>query len=268
MVYYFSGTGNSAFVATTLANFLSMKQGFIPDLDPASLPLPEDNLLFVFPVYSWGVPPLVAQFISGLSQEFVDYVNANGFLIDCVMTCGDETGLAPEMLLTHFRKAGLTVNSIRSVIMPNNYVLLPGFNVDPKELEEKKLAACEGRILEIAQALNRGERGIDVTKGSMAWIKTRLIFPLFMRWGMFPSKWRYTESCISCGKCARICPMLNVTMKDSHPAWGKRCCSCLGCYHICPVHAVAYGRETKKKGQYIIPVSAIQKKLLQRGKKA
>ena len=27
-----------------------------------------------------------------------------------------------------------------SVTMPNNYVLLPGFDVDKKELEEKKLA--------------------------------------------------------------------------------------------------------------------------------
>lgn len=254
MVYYFSGTGNSTFVATTLANFLSMKLLFIPEVDVANQPLPEERILLVFPVYSWGVPPLVSKFIEGLGISFWERIKDLGLSVDCVMTCGDEVALAPEMITKDLMKVGVTLNSIWSVIMPNNYVLLPGFDVDSKELEQNKLKRCERRILEIAQALSRGDRRIDVTRGSLPWLKTKLIFPLFKKWGIFPKKWHFTLSCISCARCARICPMLNVTMQEQHPVWGSRCCSCLACYHVCPVHAVEYGNETRKKGQYLFPL--------------
>ncbi|MCH5235001.1 MAG: EFR1 family ferrodoxin [Muribaculaceae bacterium] len=257
MVFYFSGTGNSTFVATTLSNFLGQNLKFIPEVETDKLETPEDRIVFVFPIYSWGVPPLISKFIQDLGEDFWNRVKDSGILVDCVMTCGDEVALAPEMIGKELKKFGISLNSIWSVIMPNNYVLLPGFNVDPKELEKKKLESCEGRILEIAQALTRGERRVDVVRGSIPWLKTKLVFPLFKKWGIFPKQWHYSEACISCGKCAAICPMLNVSMKEGHPKWGINCCSCLGCYHICPVHAVEYGNETKKKGQYIFPLKKI-----------
>lgn len=257
MVFYFSGTGNSTFVATTLANFLGLKLSFIPDTDPFNLELPEQRVLFVFPVYSWGVPPLVAQFIKDINPLFWEQVKEKGFSVDCVMSCGDEVALAPEMISKIFHSKAINVSSIWSVIMPNNYVLLPGFDVDSKELENRKLENCEGRILEIAQGLSRGDKRIDVTRGNIPWLKTKIVFPLFKRWGIFPKKWNYTNSCISCGRCAAICPMKNVEMKEQHPKWGMRCCSCLACYHVCPVHAVEYGKETKKKGQYLFPLKKI-----------
>ena len=260
MVYYFSGTGNSTFVATTLANFLGLGLKFIPEVIPAEESVPEERILLVFPVYSWGVPPLVSKFILDLGLEFWERVKDRGMPVDCVMTCGDEVALAPEMIQKDFKKVGILLNSIWSVIMPNNYVLLPGFDIDSKELEKKKLEGSEGRLLEIAQALNQGDKRIDVVRGSIPWLKTKIVFPLFKKWGVFPKKWHFTDACISCGKCARICPLLNVKMKEQHPVWGTRCCSCLGCYHVCPVHAVAYGKETRKKGQYLFPLKKIAEK--------
>lgn len=257
MVYYFSGTGNSTFVAKTLANFLSEKLVFIPEIEPGKMEVHEGRFLLVFPVYSWGVPPLVGKFIEEISSEYWNRLKEKGLSVDCVMTCGDEVALAPEMITKDFKKRGVVLNSIWSVIMPNNYVLLPGFDVDSKELEQNKLKESESRILEIAQSLSRFERRIDVNVGSIPWLKTKLVFPLFKKWGIFPKKWHYTDACISCGRCAGICPMLNVTMIDSHPKWGSRCCSCLGCYHVCPTHAVEYGKETKKKGQYLFPLPKI-----------
>jgi ferredoxin len=36
------------------------------------------------------------------------------------------------------------------------------------------------------------------------------------------------------------------------PIWlhNGRCTSCLACYHYCPVHAINYGRITRKRDQY------------------
>lgn len=257
MVYYFSGTGNSTFVATTISNFLGLKLGFIPEIDVNQPDDPEERVILVFPIYSWGVPPLVSNFIKEMNPSFWNRINELGLNVDCVMTCGDEVALAPEQIQKDFSNVGIKLNSIWSVIMPNNYVLLPGFDVDPKEVEQSKLNNCEGRILEISQGLSRGDRRIDVTRGTIPWIKTSLIFPLFKRWGIFPKKWHFTDSCIKCGKCAKICPMVNISLQNGHPIWGKKCCSCLGCYHVCPVHAVAYGKETNKKGQYLFPIRKI-----------
>ena len=254
MVYYFSGTGNSAFVATTLANFLGMKLKFIPEIENIAQEMPSERVLIVFPVYSWGVPPLVIKFIKDLGSEFWNRLIESGLTVDCVMTCGDEVALAPEMISKAFKEMGVPLNSIWSVIMPNNYVLLPGFDVDSKEVEQSKLENCKGRILEIAQALSRGDRRIDVVRGTIPWIKTKLIFPLFKKWGIFPKKWHSMSSCIGCGRCAKACPLLNIEMQQQHPMWGTRCCSCLACYHICPVHAVEYAKETRKKGQYFFPL--------------
>lgn len=260
MVFYFSGTGNSTYVATTLSNLLGLELKFIPETDSRELPYPFKRVLLVFPVYSWGVPPLVSKFISEVNPEFWNGVIAQGLPVDCVMTCGDEVALAPEMIKRDFKKVGIELNSIWSVTMPNNYVLLPGFDIDSKTVENEKLKNCESRILEISQFLNREDKMEDVVRGNLAWLKSKLIFPLFKRWGIFPNKWCYTPSCISCGKCSAICPMLNVTMVEGHPKWGKNCCSCLGCYHVCPVHAVEYGKETQKKGQYIFPLRKIAEK--------
>lgn len=257
MLLYFSGTGNSTFVAVTLGNFIGEDPLFIPDTEIKDLTEPGERLVLVFPVYSWGVPPLVSDCISKLPDILIQRLKSGDVNINCVMTCGDEVALAPEMLIRDFKKLGLTVNSIWSVIMPNNYVLLPGFNVDSKEIEDRKLQSCEPRIIEIAQGISRGDRRIDVVRGNMAWLKSKLVFPLFKKWGIFPRKWHFRDSCISCGKCAQICPMLNVEMEKGHPVWGKRCCSCLACYHVCPVHAVEYGKDTLKKGQYLFPLKKI-----------
>ena len=257
MIFYFSGTGNSTFVATTISNFLGLPMRFIPEVNVKELDVPEEKILFIFPIYSWGVPPIVSKFISDITSEYWERVIDKGIEVDCVMTCGDEVGLAPEMIMKHFKKVGISLNSIWSVIMPNNYVLLPGFDVDPKEVENTKLRECKKRIIEIAQGISNGQRRIDVVKGNIPWLKTKLIFPLFKKWGISTKKWHYTDACISCGRCEKICPMLNVQMIDSHPKWGNVCCSCLGCYHVCPVHAVQYGNATRKKGQYLFPLKKI-----------
>lgn len=257
MIYYFTGTGNSEFVATTLANLLSEGLRFIPDFKLSGDTPEIERMILIFPVYSWGVPPLISEFIGSIPSSHWNQMKERQFTVDCVMICGDEVGLAPEMLTKILKKTGMDLNSVWSVIMPNNYVLLPGFDVDSKEIENKKLEECKGRILEMAQGLTRGDRRIDVVRGSWPKLKTGLVFPLFKKWGIFPKKWHYTPNCISCGKCSTVCPMCNVKMKDGHPEWGSRCCSCLACYHVCPVHSVEYGKATKKKGQYFFPLRKI-----------
>lgn len=112
---------------------------FIPDAwknDTWEFSLQEDEKIgFVFPVYSWAPPVIVQEFIRKLSlkgyrQQYLFFV----------CSCGDDTGLTQQVMEKALAAKGWTCNAGFSVIMPNNYVLFPGFDVDSKELEEKKLA--------------------------------------------------------------------------------------------------------------------------------
>ncbi len=249
MIYYFTGTGNSGFVAHELEHLLLEKAYFMNGKAPM---YPEgDSIGFVFPTYAWGVPPNVISFINCLPYVFWNQVKLEQLPVWFVMTCGDEVAKAPEMMERVLAKKGVRAESIWSVIMPNNYVLLPGFDVDPKELEKRKLDDCVSRIHEVAEGIKTHRNCVDVARGSMPWLKTKLVYPLFKRWGISTPKWHSTDACVGCGICVKSCPQDNIKLNgEGRPVWGEDCCSCLACYHSCPYHAVEYGKETRKKGQY------------------
>ena len=61
------------------------------------------------------------------------------------------------------------------------------------------------------------------------------------------------DKCVKCGICANVCPVGDI--KGGHgeyPEWlhHKDCLTCFTCYHHCPHHAIEFGRQTQKKGQY------------------
>ncbi|MDE5982464.1 MAG: EFR1 family ferrodoxin [Duncaniella sp.] len=246
MILYFSGTGNSRYVAERLGALLGDKVvPMFPDKKPAML-ADDNRLIWVFPIYSWGVPPIVRRVISTLTIT-------DRPTIDCYMvaTCGDDIGHANRMWRRDISRRGWTPVATYSVQMPNNYVCMKGFDVDAPETAESKIAASRQRIAAIAYRIKSRTETDDAVTGSWPWIKTAIIYPWFVRNAMSPRKFRWTEDCISCGKCAHVCPLRNITMdSDNHPSWGDNCAFCLACYHICPRHAVAYSNATKDKGQY------------------
>lgn len=255
MIYYFSGTHNSRYAAMRLGSLTGEDVRFIPETDPFSQALDskkDKSIGFVFPVYAWGVPPIVLDFIQKLPESMIAEANATAAYIWCLATCGDETGMAVEMLRKALLKKGIHLSASWSLIMPNVYVLLPGFGTDSKEVEEKKLKEAVGRIEIIAEKVKSKIQGDDVNLGSLPRLKTAVIYPLFKKWGVNTKKWHTTDACIGCGKCAEACPVGNIAMSEGHPQWGSDCTSCCACYHVCPTHSAQYGKITKDMGQYYL----------------
>ncbi len=236
MIYYFSGTGNSKWVAEQLASKTSdvaenmIGQATIPSIDNQAIGL-------VFPIHAWGVPEPVMDFVKQLSgkPEF-----AFG-----VCTYGGEAGLAMERLSDSF-----PLDSAYSIIMPNNYVM--GSELESREKIASKIADARAKLDQIAEQIIAKQPVFDVYTGNFPWIKSSLFNMGFNVAARRTSPFFVTDKCISCGQCARDCPVKTITMIDGRPQWGKECYQCTACINLCPTKAIEYGKGTAMRCRYWI----------------
>ncbi len=253
MILYFSGTGNTRYCAKALAR-IQGDSAF--DISPRNCDgdirynvSSRQRIVWMFPIYSWGVPPVVVEY---MRQAVID--GAAEMPHYMVATCGDDAGNAAKMWRRIISERGWTPRSAYTVQMPNTYVCLPGFDVDSDAVRRAKIDAAPERIAAIAAAIMQDSFSAAphdmVTRGCCARLKTSIIYPWFKSNGVKPQRFAFTDACTGCGTCARACPMSNITIDDGHPHWHRNCAMCLACYHLCPTHAVMYGRVTRAKGQY------------------
>lgn len=86
MIFYFSGTGNSRWVAKQLACLLDDQTCDITALTEIPDIKNEKQVGFVFPVYAWGAPEPMETFAMKLPKT--------GVFAFGVCTCGEEAGIA------------------------------------------------------------------------------------------------------------------------------------------------------------------------------
>ncbi|MCD7935694.1 MAG: EFR1 family ferrodoxin [Tannerellaceae bacterium] len=254
MIFYFTGTGNSQWAAGQLGKILHEPVYSIRQDTHSGKPAlthtisPDEKILFVFPVHSWGPPVSVSSFIKELVLEKYDRQP-----VYVVCTCGDDCGYTDRMIETTIRQQGWNFQRCYSVTMPNNYILFPGFDIDTPEITEKKLIEAGHTIRQIGEAIQQATALDKYTRGTIPFIKSNIIQPLFVRHVLGKNSFYATDACISCKLCEKICPTGTIRMEHRKPVWDNTCVQCLACIHRCPERAIEYGKISLKKGRYHHP---------------
>jgi ferredoxin len=235
MIFYFSGTGNSKWVAEQIANKINEKVVAIADIKDVLSTKDEKIIGLVFPIYAWGVAEPMLQFTKKLQKT-------NAFTFG-ICTCAMDAGLAMKKLSTIFK-----LDSCYSVTMPSNYIV--GADVEDERIINEKIAKAKIDLDAISVEILENKKVYRVNEGAVAFLKSNFATMGFNKFARNTKPFFADVNCIGCGLCAKECPAKTITIRDSKPTWGKQCYKCMKCINSCPKKAIQYGKKTANRGRY------------------
>lgn len=245
IIYYFSGTGNSLQVARDLSQILG--DATIKSIgSTANVDLSAEAIGIVFPVYLWGMPKIVSQFIEKMRGDTTDkYFFA-------IATYKSQAGDAIGQIQRKMKGCGIKLSSGFIVPMPGNNIIY--YDVEPLQIRESKLSTCRNKLIEIAQTIGSKQETLPTVSITEKLLKTGLLHNLLTNTFKNSDKQFWVEStCNGCNVCSKVCPVNNIIMRDNHPVWQHHCQQCLACINLCPNKAIQHGKTTHNNQRYINP---------------
>ena len=249
MIFYFTGTGNSLFVALKIQK---ADGGELIDMGKALKEKNFDYTLekgekvgFVFPVYFYGLPTITAEFIDKLNLK----TDETPFIYT-VITCGATIGGADKMLAKLLKSKNLKLNSSYSVKMPSNYIIM--YDIANYEDTNSAIEMSKEPIEKLIEGIKKTEEGYFADHGPMA-LFTPISYKIYDVYRK-TKKFHVNEKCTNCGQCEKICPSQVIKIDNEKPEWTEEKCShCTACINRCPSKAIEYGDSTINRERYSNP---------------
>ncbi len=248
MVLYFSGTGNSKYIAKRIAEITNDSIYSINDaIKSNTIFNGEDNkIIFSVPTYAWRIPKIVK-----------DWINKSNFApntsVYFIMNCGGEIANSEKYLLKLCKNKDFKYMGCAEIVMPENYLAI--FSVPNEEQSKRIIAKREDHINTLGEAIKSHMPFPAYKTNFTGKIMSSVINPMF--YSLCVSDKKFTvdrEKCTSCGKCTKECPLNNVALSDGKPVWHGNCTHCMACITICPTEAIEYGEKSKGKPRYRCPL--------------
>ena len=244
MVVYFSGTGNSKYVAERIAGSLQEKllcmNEQIKSGDTGTVKTGE-NLVVVVPTYAWRIPRVVSDWIG--QTEFVGAKN-----VWYVMSCGSGIGGADIYNRKLSEKKGLKHMGTAQIIMPENYIAM--FNAPQVDEAQQITAKAEPDIWAAIQCIQKKQEFPVPRNNLYDRLMSGPVNPIFYKMIVKADDFKASEVCTGCGLCVRKCPMNNIRLREKKPVWGRNCTHCMACICYCPSEAIEYGKKSIGKPRY------------------
>ena len=243
MILYFSGTGNSHYVAKKLLDD-NERLVSIADLiknDEYDIELSDgEKLGFVFPVYFYTVPTIVRDFLKRANIKNADYVYS-------VITCGGGTGQSSAVLKKILLSKDIKLSYFKELLMPDNSMLF--YQIDTGEKVKERISDADNRLKAIKEDISKKK---TAKTGDSTIISS--LFDKMYRLCSKTKKFYVEDTCTGCGLCERKCPTQAIKLKNNKPVWiSETCCKCSACINRCPAKAIQYGKKTKNRNRYVNP---------------
>lgn len=248
MIFYFSATGNSKYLAQKLHDITGDD---IYDIAAelrgnCGYTLKEGEMAYIVsPVYFYGMPLNV--------KEFIDRMTFNRRpIFDIMINFGTFPGAAIDSFQKEIESKGFEVRNRYGIRMPENYVLI--FEPPVPEEAERILDEADNKMEQIADIIISNRRGdFGIEHNIFKNIFGRIARPMHV-YGRKTRGFHTSLSCTGCGICADICPDEVIEMHDGAPSWDeKRCLRCCACINRCPQGAIEFGHLTKGRRRYHNP---------------
>jgi Pyruvate/2-oxoacid:ferredoxin oxidoreductase delta subunit/flavodoxin len=257
IIFYFSGTGNTAFAAELYRKYLEEKniETHLYNIENIKRPdeIPDisgfDWIGTGFPVYSFTIPGIAERFIDML-PEAGDNQKAFAFA-----TFGASGGPAVNDAVKILKKKGYSIIKSPGIKAPDNFVLAYYFMRPGEEKISKILQKTESSVKNAVEKMLAGDK--KVYKGG--WIFGSIIGAtigrLFKKTGARKTAEQFyvNENCNSCELCAKTCPVKNIEMIEGRPKFLDHCEACYRCFNICPQKAIIHKWAKKIDYRYKCP---------------
>ncbi|MDF2615112.1 MAG: hypothetical protein K0S71_2898 [Clostridia bacterium] len=238
--YFFSGTGNSYYIAKKLSESLTDVQ-LIPinTLDLSKeVESTAEIIGIIFPVYFLDAPDIVKHFIKRLKIPNSSYT----FLFE---NYGGMGGNSLSNCAKILADKDIKVSHTFSLALPDNSIIFPISNDSVKpllaEAEEKLKAAAHIIHLQQTDSIPKKKLGIS------------LLSSIMIRFGKsylgFNDLKVNSSKCNGCGLCTKVCPMKNIELSQKIPVFKDKCEMCFACVHHCPKESIKF-RKMKAKNHY------------------
>jgi formate hydrogenlyase subunit 6/NADH:ubiquinone oxidoreductase subunit I/flavodoxin len=249
-IYYFSGTGNTAFVAREFQE--NYKKAKI-DVDIFSLDKQEtvssqskyDFLMLGFPVYAFYPPEVVIDFVKKLPV-----VKEKPVIL--FSTGGASAGASFNVLEQILKKKNYDVISNFFYVVPSNDSFLFNKNTQTKEQIDLIINSTQERVKQDFDILIAGKSQFKKANVFLSIISQIAKFVFFKILHKNNRRWYWErDACNYCGLCEKVCPTKNITVKKEKGKviWGNNCMFCTRCYNFCPQKAIHF-KSLKKTKNY------------------
>ncbi|MFX1275751.1 MAG: EFR1 family ferrodoxin [Promethearchaeota archaeon] len=237
-IYYFSGTGNSLKIARDLSEKLERCE-----LVPIAQVWKNENIIstsnkvgFVFPLYFYGLPKIVYNFVTKF-----DVSNSNYFF--AILTKGgDFDGVAFHQLEEILKTKKKSLSAMISIRMPANF-----FRSDPENLQIQLFRDSISKLEEFSEIIKNNEKDIQLIKNNK---KLEKYFKINYKFHKSVNEsdilFYIDENCTHCGICEKVCPINNIKLNDGVPQWQHKCQQCVACINFCPEKSIKYGNINLK----------------------
>ena len=246
MVLFFSATGNTEFIARQLA--LKLGDGCLNLLDRVKRgdhsPIhSEKPFIICAPVYVCEMPRFLAKYLK--EQTFSGSKD-----VYFIFTSGGYCGISGILAKRMFRKKKMNYLGHAEFRMPRNYVASDAYPMLEAEQVKERILDSYRKIDTVVSDIRAGRK---LKARHVFLFETIITVPFNPVWSKLKYQTRdfhSTDKCIGCGKCVKVCPLNNISLKDGRPIWGNDCTHCMACIGNCPTEAIVFGNITQTKEKY------------------